>query len=157
MQEYWDRALEVIEENFTGCTLCALAVCGEDGPDVRSARIFYKDKKAYFITHDGSEFLKIIERNDKIVVCFQASRLYGRAKAIGHPLDKDNLKLRTLIKRDFSDVYRSFVNENDNSVCIVEITVEKAVVYTKFHKYEIGLENGELLRERHYGHLSEEI
>ncbi|MCM1042798.1 MAG: hypothetical protein NC350_01140 [Corallococcus sp.] len=157
MQEYWERALEVIEENFTGCTPCAVAACGDDGVDMRSAHIYYRDGKAYFITHDYSDFLKIIDKQGKVAICFNASRLYGHAKPIGHPLDKDNLPLRTRIKRDFSDVYCSFVNENDNSICLVEVTVDRAVVFTKFHKYDVNLHTEELLRERHYGHLSVEI
>lgn len=151
MQEYWGRACEVVRERFGERLIYAMATQTEQGVNIRSVYSFMHNDKMYVVTHSNTNKVAEITRNPRVALVYKAQKLYGVAKNIGHPLLEANTELRKVVRRELADVYVDMINEADPTVCILEITVKRAVAYTQLHKYDIDFEHETLLRERHYG------
>lgn len=151
MQEYWGRACEVVRERFGERLVYAMATQTEQGVNIRSVHSFMYNDKMYVVTHNTSNKVTEIKRNPHVAMVYNAQKLYGTARDIGHPLLDANDELRKVLRREFADVYTDMVNEADPTVCILEISVNRAVAYTQLHKYDIDFEHETLLRQRHYG------
>lgn len=155
MKEYWQRACEVVRDSFGQRFVYALATSAEGQVNVRSVYSFMYNDKMYIITHSDSNKVKEIEKNPQVAMVYKAQRAYGIATNLGHPLLEQNKELSKIIRREMGDAYQQVVTESDENVCILEISVYRAVAYTAIHKYDINFRDDTLLRERHYGQVPE--
>ncbi len=147
MQEYYNRAMEVMNENFGHDVVMSLATMSDGNINVREVDCFYCDGKIYIMTHKNSKKIKDIAKCPKVALCRHVSTLYGTAKEIGHPLDEINTELRKVLKKEFSLFYKDNVMEHDPDTCIMEITLTKVETYTRYHRYMIDFQTGEAYRD----------
>ncbi len=88
-----------------------------------------------------------ISVNPRVGLCHASHNIYGIAKSLGHPLEKQNAELRKMLKKQFSLNYDEYVAEHNPEMRIVEITVTTAETYTRYHRYEIDFTKQEATRD----------
>ena len=153
MQQYWERAKEVLEENFGHKETCALGTRGEFGPNVSNVYTYYEDGKFYFITDKNSQKVVELTAHDFVCLCCKNSKIHGKAKVIGHPRDEQNQEIRREMKHAFGSAYNTYFNDHCEDAVLVQVEVVRAVTFTKMHRYMIDFETGALSRERHNEHF----
>lgn len=151
MPEYWERAIEVIRECFGQRFVYTLATATKQGVNARSVYSFMHNDKMYVVSHSDTNKVREIADNPNVVMVYDKQKLYGTAKNIGHPLQPNNTELYNVIRRELGDSYNMLFNDNQPTLCVLEITPTRAVGYTQIHKYDVDFVNNRLLRERHYG------
>lgn len=149
MQQYFNRAMEVLNEKFGHNVVLALATVSDGNVSVREINGYYKDGKLYTITTSNSRKVKDIEAHPQVALCKQMSRLTGMATNIGHPLAPQNIELRNELRRVFALFYDSNIDENDPKTCIIEIKLDYVETYTHYHRYAVDFKTNAIERE-HY-------
>ena len=149
MQQYFNRAMEVLNENFGHDVVVALATTADGKVSVREVDCYYKDGKIYVVTNAKTRKVQDIEKCPEVAMCKQMSKLSGKAVNIGHPLAPQNIQLRNELRKVFALFYNSHINENDPDTCILEITLDKVESYTRYHRYTVDFKTNEIGRE-HY-------
>ena len=139
-QQIYERALQVLEENFGHVVEMSVASAANGEVAVRDVNTFYRDGKFYILGKTGNTLYKQIEQCPSVGLCHGPHNMQGLARILGHPLDPQNAALRKMLKREFSMNYNDYVTESNPDMRIVEITVTKAETYTRFHRYEIDLQ-----------------
>lgn len=147
MDNCFDRAKEVMQENFGHVVEMCLASCVDNKVSVRDLNTYYNDGKLYVLSKAGNSLMHDIAINPRVGLCHGSHNIYGTAKSLGHPLEAKNSALRKILKRQFSLNYDEYVTEHDKEMRIVEITVTQAETYSRFHRYEIDFEKGEATRD----------
>ena len=135
--QIYNRALEVMEENFSHMTEMCLATSANDVVSVRELHGYYHEGKMYVLTKLNNSVMKDLDVNKNVALCLGSHHMQGVAQSLGHPLDKHNAQIRKVLKKEFSLNYGEYVTEDDPHMLIVEITLTSAVTYTRFHRYMI--------------------
>lgn len=141
MENCFNRALEVMEENFGHIVEMALASVSNNVVSIRDLNAYYNDGKMYVLSKVGNSLMKDIAVCQNVAMCHGQSAMQGVIKDLGHPLLPQNKTLRAKLKREFSMDYSDYVTESDEKMRILEITLTKAETFTRYHRYEIDFVN----------------
>lgn len=136
-QQIYERALEVMEENFNHVVEMSVASAADGIVAARDLNAYYHEGKFYVLGKKGNTLLEHIEKCHNVGLCHGSHNMQGVAINLGHPLEPKNAALRKKLKREFSLNYTDYVEESNPNMCIVEITLTKAETYTRYHRYEI--------------------
>lgn len=147
MENYFNRAKEVMRENFGHVVEMCLASCADNNVSVRDLNAFYDNGKIYVLSKANNSLMRDIAVNPRVGLCHGAHKIYGMAKSLGHPLEEHNAALRKMLKKQFSLNYDEYVSEHNPEMRIVEITVTTAQTYTRYHYYEIDFTANEAVRD----------
>lgn len=147
MDNCFERAKEIMQENFNHIVEMCLASCVNNNVTVRDLNTYYDNGKFYVLSKAGNSLVRDIAVNPRVGLCHGSHNIYGIAKSLGHPLEAKNAALRKMLKRQFSLNYDEYVTEHDPEMRIVEITVTQAETYSRYHRYEIDFEKGEATRD----------
>lgn len=147
MENYINRAKEVMQENFGHIVEMCLASCVDNKVTVRDLNAYYRDGKFYVLSKASNSLVHDIAINPRVGLCHGSHNIYGMAKCLGHPLEAKNADLRKILKKQFSLNYDEYVTEHNKEMRIVEITVTQAETYTRYHRYEIDFEKDEATRD----------
>ena len=147
MDKYYQRAQEVMQENFGHVVEMCLASCVDNNVTVRDLNVYYEDGKMYILSKQGNSLMHDIAINPRVGLCHASHSIYGTARSLGHPLVKTNAALRKKLKKQFSLNYDEYVTEHDLDMRIVEITVTRAETFTRYHRYEIDFVNKTVVRD----------
>ncbi len=139
--QIYNRALEVMTENFSQVTEMCLASSANDVVNARDLNAYYHDGKFYVLSKLGNTLMHDIAINPKVGLCHGSHNMKGIARSLGHPLDAENAAMRKAMKREFSLNYDEYVTEDNPDMRIVEITLTHAETYTRYHRYEIDFVN----------------
>lgn len=134
---YFERAKEVMSENFGHIVEMCVASCVDNNVAVRDLNTYYHDGKFYILSKNGNSLVRDIAVNPRVGLCHGSHNIYGTAKSLGHPLERNNSELRKMLKKQFSLNYDEYVTEHNPEMRIVEVTVTQAETYTRYHRYEI--------------------
>ena len=146
-QQIYNRALEVMAENFSHVTEMCLASSANDIVTARDLNAAYHDGKVYVLSRDHNTLMHDIEINPNVALCHGSHVMQGTAKSIGHPLDAHNAAIRKAMKKEFSLNYAEYVTEDNPDMRILVITLTHAVTYTRYHRYKIDFVNGTAERD----------
>lgn len=141
MENYFKRSQEVMRENFGHVVEMCLASCVDNNVKVRDLSVYYNDGKLYVLSRQNNSLMHDIAINPRVGLCHVSHNLYGTARSLGHPLDKNNAALRKMLKRQFSLNYDEYVTEHNPEMRIVEITLTNVETFTRYHRYEIDFVN----------------
>ena len=147
MENCFNRAVEVMQENFGHIVEMSLASCRDNNVSVREVNAYYNDGKVYVLSKAGNSLMHDIAVCPRVGMCHASHNIYGTARSLGHPLDAANANLRKMLKRQFSMNYSDYVEERDPDMRIVEITVTHAETFTRYHRYEIDFTNQTATRD----------
>ena len=147
MVNCFERAKEVMQENFGHVVEMCVASCVDDNVTLRDVNTYYDKGKFYILSKEGNSLVHDIAINPRVGLCHGSHNIYGTAKSLGHPLESKNASLRKMLKKQFSLNYDEYVTEHNPDMRIVAITVTQAETYTRYHRYEIDLEKGEATRD----------
>lgn len=147
MDNCFDRAREVMQDNFGHVVEMSLASCVDNNVTVRDVNAYYDDGKFYVLSKQGNSLMHDIAANPRVALCHGSHNVYGTAQSLGHPLEAKNAALRKKLKRQFSLNYDEYVTEHNPEMRIVEITVTAAETFTRYHRYEIDFVKGEATRD----------
>lgn len=147
MVNCFERAKEVMQENFGHIVEMCVASCVDNNVTVRDVNAYYDKGKFYILSKAGNSLVHDIAINPRVGLCHASHNIYGTAKSLGHPLESKNANLRKMLKKQFSLNYDEYVTEHNPEMRIVEITVTRAETYTRYHRYEIDFEKGEAERD----------
>ncbi|MCM1195297.1 MAG: hypothetical protein NC099_01940 [Corallococcus sp.] len=141
MANCFERAKEVMEENFGHVVELCLASCVDSNVTVRDLNAYYENGKFYILSKESNSLIRDISVNPRVGLCHGSHNIYGTAKSLGHPLEKQNAALRKTLRKQFSLNYDEYVTEHNPEMRIVEVTVTAAETYTRYHRYEIDFVN----------------
>lgn len=147
MENCFNRAKEVMHENFGHVVEMSLASCMDNNVTVRDVNVYYDNGKFYLLSKSTNSLMRDIAVNPRVGLCNASHNVYGNAKSLGHPLESKNADLRKMLKRQFSMNYDEYVTEHNPEMRIVEITVTTAETFTRYHRYEIDFVKGEATRD----------
>lgn len=147
MDNCFDRAKEIMQENFGHVVEMCLASCVDNNVTVRDLNAYYNDGKFYILSKASNSLVHDIAVNPRVGLCHGSHNIYGTARSLGHPLESKNAALRKLLKKQFSLNYDEYVTEHDKEMRIVEVTVTQAETYSRYHRYEIDFVKGEASRD----------
>jgi len=147
MENCFNRAKEVMQENFGHIVEMCLASCVDNNVSVRDLNVYYDNGKMYILSKQGNSLMHDIAINPRVGLCHASHNIYGTAKSLGHPLEQQNAELRKMLKKQFSLNYDEYVAEHNPEMRIVEITVTTAETYTRYHRYEIDFTKQEATRD----------
>lgn len=135
--DIYNRALEVMEENFGHIVEMALASVSNNVVSIRDLHAYYREGKVYVLSKVGNSLMHDLETCQNVALCHGQSTMQGVAKNLGHPLEDRNADLRKRLKKEFSMDYNAYANESNPDMRILEITLTKAETFTRYHHYEI--------------------
>lgn len=147
MDNCYNRALEVMEENFGHTMEMCLASVSNDIVSIRDLHAYYHDGKMYVLSKVGNSLMNDLEHCKNVALCHGQSSMQGVARVLGHPLEEKNAGLRKKLKKEFSLDYADYVNESNPNMRILEIVLKKAETFTRYHHYEIDFENKTAVRD----------
>ena len=139
--QIYNRALEVMAENFSQVTEMCLATSANNIVSARDLNAYYHDGKVYVLSKDHNHLMHDIQQNPNVALCHGSHTMQGTAQSIGHPLDAHNAAIRRAMKKEFSLNYNEYVTEDNPDMRILVITLTHAVTYTRFHRYVIDFVN----------------
>jgi len=95
----FDTNLEELYEKLRATKTAVLATSANNRPTARMMSLIFIERKIYFQT--DKNFIKVeqITQNPYVALCFDNVQIEGIAKALGHPLEEQNLFLQWLLKR----------------------------------------------------------
>ncbi len=147
MDNCYNRALEVMQDNFGHIVEISLASCRNNRVSVREVNAYYRDGKVYVLSKASNSLMHDIAECSRVGMCHASHNIYGNARSLGHPLEASNAELRKFLKKQFSMNYNDYVDERDPEMRIVEITVTQAETFTRYHRYEIDFEKALATRD----------
>lgn len=136
-EQIYNRALEVMTENFGHVVEMSVASAANGAVNVRDVNTVYRDGAFYLLAKVGNSLMNDISVCPAVGLCHGSHNMHGTAKNLGHPLDPQNAELRKWLKREFSMNYGEYVTENNPQMRIIQIDVTKAETFTRYHRYEI--------------------
>ena len=147
MDNYFERAKQVLEENFGHMVEMCLASTANNNISIRDLHAVYIDGKMYVLARKGNKLMHDIEVCANVALCHGPHSMNGIACSVGHPTLPQNAELRKRLKREFSLDYNEYVDESNPDMCIVEITLTHAETYTRYHHYELDFVNKTAVRD----------
>lgn len=149
MENCFDRALQVMEENFSHMVAMSIGSTADGEVAVRDIHAYYKDGKMFFLAKQSNALMKHIQRNPKVGLCHGSHTMQGVATSLGHPTSEQNKQLRKELKRHFSLNYNEYVDESCQEMCIVQIRLTSATTFSRYHRYEIDFDGKVATRDHH--------
>ena len=146
-KQIYQRALEVMTENFSHVTEMCLASSANNIVSARDLNAYYHDGKVYVLSKDHNHLMQDIEINPNGALCHGSHTMQGVARSLGHPCDAHNAAIRKAMKKEFSLNYAEYVTEDNPDMRILVITLTHAVTYTRFHRYVIDFNSGTAERD----------
>lgn len=146
-KQIFERALEVMTENFSHVTEMCLASSANNVVSARDLHACYRNGKMYVLSKIGNTLMHDIAINPNVGLCHGSHNMQGAAKSLGHPLDTQNAAIRKVMKKEFSLNYDEYVSEDNPDMRIVEITLTNAKTFTRFHRYTIDFVNQTATRD----------
>ena len=137
MDNYFERAKQVLEDNFGHMVEMCLASVSNNCISIRDLHAVYIDGKVYVLAKQGNKLMRDIAACGNVALCHGPHSMNGIARSVGHPTEPQNADLRKRLKREFSLDYNEYVDESNPDMCIVEITLTHAETYTRYHHYDI--------------------
>ncbi len=139
--DVYEEGLVVLETLFARDYQFALATSNDNIPAVRFIDTFYDNGAFYIVTHGKSDKVKEIEHNPVVSLSKDLYRFSGIARNIGHPLLKENLKIREKLIKVFEPWYFAHNNENDENMCYIRVDLKQGLFYKDGTGYKVNFEN----------------
>ena len=136
-ERVYPRSLEVMEENFGHLVEMSLASCANGEVAVRDVHAYYHEGKMYVLSRTNNTFMNHIAVCANVGLCHGSHTMQGVARSLGHPCDPQNEDIRNSLKKQFSLNYTDYVTESNPDMRIVEITITKAVTFSRYNRYTI--------------------
>ena len=137
----YEEGLGVLETLFARDYQFALATSNNNIPAVRFIDTFYDNGAFYIVTYGKSDKVKEIEHNPIVSLSKDLYRFTGFARNIGHPLLKENLKIREKLIKIFESWYFAHNNENDEDMCYIKVDLNQGLFYKDGTGYKVNFEN----------------
>ncbi|PKM58450.1 MAG: pyridoxamine 5-phosphate oxidase [Firmicutes bacterium HGW-Firmicutes-3] len=139
MKEY-QNALKIMNELFAKDCQFSLATSKDNVPSIRIVDTFYDEGSFYIVTHAKSQKVKEINDNENVALCSKLYSFKGLAENIGHPLKLENQKIREKLIHAFQTWYFQHNDENDQSMCIVRVLLQKGFFYSQGIGYKVDFQ-----------------
>ncbi len=120
MEDY-EKSLEVLEELFGVDHQFTLSTLGKAIPSVRYVDSAYYDGAFYIVTRYSTKKVRDIETDPNVILNNNLYNFSCTAENIGHPLKKENAKVREILKKTFS-WYDKHCDEQDSEACFLKLT-----------------------------------
>ena len=137
----YEEGLEVLETLFARDYQFALATSNNNIPAVRFIDTFYDNGAFYIVTSQKSNKVKEIEHNPIVSLSKDLYRFTGVARNIGHPLLKENIKIREKLIKVFEPWYFAHNNENDENMCYIKVDLSQGLFYKDGTGYKVNFKN----------------
>jgi uncharacterized pyridoxamine 5'-phosphate oxidase family protein len=139
MNEY-QKALDTMHELFAKDCQFSLATSNKNCPSVRIVDTFYDEGSFYIVTHAKSQKVREIQDNRNVALCSKLYSFTGLADNIGHPLKSENKEIREKLINAFQTWYFEHNDENDQSMCIVRIFLQKGFFYSQSVGFKVDFQ-----------------
>lgn len=123
------KSLEVLNHLFGQDSQFSLATAKGDVPSVRVVDVYYENEKFYVVTYKNTRKVREIEMNPNVHICRELYRFSGTAVNLGHPLKKENAKIREQLVSVFEKWYFDHNDEHDENMCYLEITPKEGFFF----------------------------
>ena len=140
-ERVYTRALEVMQENFGHLVEMSIGTTANGLVAVRDVTAYYNDGKVYVLAKTTNTLMRNMTVCANVGLCHSVHNMQGVARSLGHPCDEQNAELRKMLKREFAMNYDDYVTESDPDMRIVEITLTKAEIFTRYHHYSLDFVN----------------
>lgn len=137
----YEEGLGVLETLFARDYQFALATSSNNIPAVRFIDTFYDNGAFYIVTYGKSQKVKEIEENPTVSLSKDLYRFTGIARNIGHPLLKENLKIRDKLIQVFEPWYFAHNNESDKNMCYIKVDLNQGLFYKDGTGYKVNFKN----------------
>jgi len=137
----YEEGLGVLETLFARDYQFALATSNNNIPAVRFIDTFYNNGAFYIVTYGKSHKVKEIEYNPVVSLSKDLYRFTGIARNIGHPLLKENLKIREKLIKVFEPWYFAHNDENDENMCYIRVDLKDGLYYKDGTGYKVNFES----------------
>lgn len=114
-----------MERLFSKDCIFVMATVEEGGKaDARSVDIYYSEGAFYVVTHRATGKVRQTEAFPHVCFCSGEFRFYAVAENIGHPLEAQNARIRSLLTNAFHAWYFRHNDENDEGMCYLRARLE---------------------------------
>ena len=137
----YEEGLGDLETLFARDYQFALATSNNNIPAVRFIDTFYNNGAFYIVTYGKSDKVKEIEHNPVVSLSKDLYRFTGTARNIGHPLLKENLKIREKLIKTFEPWYFAHNNGNDENMCYIKVDLNQGLFYKDGTGYKVNFDN----------------
>ena len=137
----YEEGLVVLDTLFARDYQFALATSNNNIPAVRFIDTFYDSGAFYIVTSQKSNKVKEIEQNPIVSLSKDLYRFTGVARNIGHPLLRENLKIREKLIKVFEPWYFAHNNENDENMCYIKVDLSQGLFYKDGTGYKVNFKN----------------
>lgn len=137
----YEEGLGVLETLFAKDYQFALATSNDNIPAVRFIDTFYDNGAFYIVTYGKSQKVKEIENNPVVALSKDLYHFTGIARNIGHPLSKQNLKIREKLIKIFEPWYFAHNNENDENLCYIRVDLKNGLFYKDGTGYKVDFDS----------------
>ena len=121
MGEY-ENAINVMKELFGRDYQFALSTAKDNIPSSRFVDTYFDGESFYIVTFKLSQKVTEITKNPNAALCCNRMHAFsGRATNIGHPLDPENVLIRSILIKAFEPWYFKHNNEADENMCYIRI------------------------------------
>lgn len=108
-------------------------------PSLRYVDTYFDGKYFYVMTYGTSQKVKEISLNLDVALCSRKMHAFsGKAYNIGHPLLKENEKIREKLIKVFESWYFKHNNENDKEMCYLKIKPSTGFFHKDGTAYKIN-------------------
>ncbi len=145
MDKEYEKAMKILLKEFGKIRKMYLAVSTENKAKVKTISTYYLNESFYFITHGSTDLMKLVSNSSEARLCSTASfhKFKGKIKMLGHPLKERNKEIRESFIITDSKWYSNNFDETDDSLVLVEISLNQAFTYKSKKGYNIDFENNE--------------
>ena len=121
----FSEACSLMERLFSKDCIFVMATVEEGGKaDARSVDIYYSEGAFYVVTHRATGKVRQTEAFPHVCFCSGEFRFYAVAENIGHPLEAQNARIRSLLTNAFHAWYFRHNDENDEGMCYLRARLE---------------------------------
>ena len=131
---------EILKERYDHDTILLLVTAKDNIPSVRSVDSFYYEGSFWIVTDLSCNYVKEIQSNKHVMISDGGhNRFWCNAVVTGHPLQEDNLEIRDVYKKVFSNWYEEVNNEQSDSLCYIKVTPYRGYIHKDKKGYRFNL------------------
>lgn len=133
----YERAMEALSNLFGKDCTFVFATAHNNIPSARVVDTYFTDGGFWAVTYATTAKVRELESNPHVALCNNFYTFKGKAYNMGHPLKKENEKIRAVLTTVFAPWYFDHNNEEDADMCYVKIIPESGYFHQKGVGYHV--------------------
>lgn len=134
----FDESVKTLEKLFKRDYQFAFATSFGDVPSVRFVDTYLYKGAFYIVSYKKSQKAMELEKNPNCAMCNKLYRFSGKCVNVGHPLEKQNAEVRSVLIEVFKDWYFLHNNEDDENMCYLKFVPDSGFFYGDGLGYKVN-------------------